>query len=64
MLSKTKATYKREDLKRHIKDFNNLIEMDLDDYKNDNIDIDKLLFNANCRTWELNKLVHNLKVSK
>ena len=64
MLSKTKATYKIKDLKRHIKDFNNLIEMDLDDYKNDNIDLGKLLFNANCRTWELNKLVHNLKVSK
>lgn len=47
-----------------IKDFNALIEMDFDDFVNKNIDIDKLLFNANCRTYELNKLVHNLKVSK
>jgi len=47
-----------------IKDFNGLIEMDLNDFMNKNIDLDKLLFNANCRTWELNKLVHNLKVNK
>jgi len=47
-----------------VKDFNKLVEMDLDDFLNKNIDLDKLLFNANCRTYELNKLVHNLKVSK
>ena len=47
-----------------MKDFNALVEMDLDDFTNKNIDLDKLLFNANCRTWELNKLVHNLKVDK
>jgi len=45
-----------------VKDFNALVEMDLDDFSNKNIDLDKLLFNANCRTYELNKEVHNLKV--
>ena len=47
-----------------VKDFNSLIEMDLDDFTNKNINLDKLLFNANCRTYKLNKEVHNLKVSK
>ena len=47
-----------------VKDFNGLFEMDLDDYLNKNIDLDKLLFNANCRTYELNHLVHTLKVNK
>ena len=44
-----------------MKDFNALVEMDLDDFSNKNIDLDKLLFNANCRTYKLNKEVHNLK---
>lgn len=55
---------KAKELKELVKSFNGLINMDAEDYKNNNIDVDKLLFNANCRTFELNKLVHNLKVSK
>lgn len=55
---------KQKELKKLIKDFNALIKMDAEDYKNENIDIDKLLFNANCRTYKLNHLVHNLKNKK
>ena len=55
---------KQKKLNKLIKDFMALIVMDADDYKNNNIDIDKLLFNANCRTYELNHLVHNLKISE
>lgn len=55
---------KAKELKELIKSFNGLINMDEEDYKNNNIDIDKLLFNANARTFELNHLVHNLKISK
>ena len=47
-----------------ITDFNQCIESDLDMFVNDNIDLDKLLFNANYRTFELNKEVHNLKINK
>ena len=47
-----------------VKDFNKLIKMDNDDFLNNNIDLDKLLFNANCRSYELNKQLHNLKVNK
>lgn len=52
---------KAKKLKELIKGFNSLINMDAEDYKNKNIDIDKLLFNANFRTWELNQKVHYLK---
>lgn len=44
-----------------IKDFNALIEMYKQDFKDENINLDKLLFNANCLSYELNKKIYLLK---
>lgn len=45
-------------------DFNEEIEMDIDSFVNNDINLKKLLSNANYHTSELNKSVHNLKVNK
>jgi len=47
-----------------VKDFTELIKMDNEDFLNGNIDLDKLLFNANCRSYKLNEEIHELKIKK
>ena len=58
MLSKEIELYKL------VKDFDDGIKIDNEFFLDGNIDIDKLLFNANCRSYELNKKIHELKIKK
>ena len=51
-------------LYKFVKDFNDGIKIDNEFFLEGNIDIDKLLFNANCRSYELNKKIHELKNKK
>ena len=60
----SKIPERLKELNRLVKNFSEMLKMNINDYKSNNIDLTKLLFNANCRSWELNKLIHNLKNKK
>ena len=50
-----------EQLKEQVKYFNESFEISLNDFKDNNINLGKLLFNCNFYSFYLNKAIYNLK---